>query len=121
MKHRKKERLRNEQSFRELGDNFKQPNTHVIVVPEGQGDKQKKDLKRIMVENFPSLKYTLNSVTQETQQALHHNQHLKTSDKEKLLKAIRGKRCIMYRGTKIRMSVFLQGNNATKRTGEQHL
>lgn len=42
---KQKERLKNEQSFREIGNNFNQPNTHEVTVPEGQGDMQEKNGK----------------------------------------------------------------------------
>lgn len=46
---------------------------------------------------------------------VHSDQILKTSNKEKILKAVRGKRCVMYRGTIVSMQTDLSSETVQVR------
>ena len=54
---REKRLKRNEESLRELWDNIKHTNIHIIGVPEGEEREKgtEKYLKRIIVKNFPNM------------------------------------------------------------------
>ena len=53
----KKEKKRNEDSLRDLWDNIKQTNIHVVWVPEGEEREKGTEniIKDIIAENFPNL------------------------------------------------------------------
>lgn len=46
--------MKKEQSITELWDNFKQPNTYVIEVPQRMERVQKKLFEEIMARTFPN-------------------------------------------------------------------
>ena len=54
---REKRLKTNEESLRELWDNVKRTNIHIIVVPEEKRDRkgQKKIFEEIIAENFPNM------------------------------------------------------------------
>ena len=62
---------RNEDNLRDLWDNVKRPNIHIIQiigVPEEDKNKgHKKILEQIVVENFPNMRKEMATQVQETQ------------------------------------------------------
>ena len=68
---RKKEKRikRNEDNLRDLWDNVKHPNIHIIGVPEEEDKKKghEKILKEIIAENFPKMGEEIVTQVQETQ------------------------------------------------------
>uniref|UniRef100_A0A8D0V877 L1 transposable element RRM domain-containing protein n=1 Tax=Sus scrofa TaxID=9823 RepID=A0A8D0V877_PIG len=114
---RKKDKT-NEESLRELWDNVKCTNIHIIGLPEGE-DREKgteKIFQEIIAENFPNTGKEPLTQSQEVQRVpykinprrntLRHIliQLTKIKDKEKTLKAAREKKQITYKGTPIRLS-----------------
>ena len=118
MEQNKEKRMkRNEESLRELWDNIKCNNIHIIGVPEG-GEREKgpeKIFEEIIVENFPNTGKGIATQVQEAQRVpgrihprrsrLRHivSKLTKIKDKEKLLKATREKGQVTYKGTPIRL------------------
>ena len=109
---------KNEDSLRDLWDNIKHTNIHIIGIPEGkEGEKGPKKLfEEIIAENFPSMGKEIVSQVQEAKRVpgrinLRRNtpRHIvikmtKIKDKDKILKATRVKAQITYKGTPIRLS-----------------
>ena len=96
---------RNEDSLRELWDNIKHNNIHIIVVPEGE-EKEKepeKIFEEIIAENFTNMAKEIATQVQEAQRVPYRinprrntSRHIvfkleKIKDKEKLLKAAKEK------------------------------
>ena len=115
---KEKRKKRNEDSLRDLWDNIKRNNIHIIGVPEGE-EKEKgpeKTFEEIIGENFPNMGKEIATQLQEVQRvpyrinprrntARHRVIKLvKIKDEEKLLKAAREKRQITYKGTPIRLT-----------------
>ena len=113
---REKRLKTNEESLRELWDNVKLINVHIIGVPEGEereGDR--KIFQEIIAKNFPNMGKESFSQIQEAQRlpykinprrnTLRHIliKLTKIKDKEKILKAAREKKQITYKGTPIRL------------------
>ena len=111
---------RNEESLRDLWDNIKHNNIHIIRVAEGEEREKgpEKIFEEIIVENFPNMGKEIATQVQEAQSPIqekpkeehtetHSNQIGKIKDKEKLLKAAREKRQITYKGTPIRLTADL--------------
>ena len=109
---------RNEDSLRDLWDNIKHNNIHIIGVPEGE-EKEKgpeKISEEIIVKNFPNMGKERATQVQKAQQVPYRinprrnmPRHIviklaKIKDKEKLLKAAREKQQITYKGTPIRLT-----------------
>ena len=108
----KRKRLKtNEESLRELWDNVKHINIHIIGVPEG-GERQKgteKIFQEIIAENFPNTgKEPLTQIQEAPRVPYKINprrntpRHIlikltKIKDKEKTLKAAREKKQITYK------------------------
>ena len=74
---------RNEDSLRDLWDNIKHTNIHIIGVPEGEeGEKvPEKIFKEIIVENFPNMGKEIVNQVQEAQspsQCKPNEEHIKT-------------------------------------------
>ena len=96
---------RNEDSLRDLWDNIKCNDIHIIGVPEGEEREKgpKKISEEIIVENFPNMGKEIATQVQEAQRVLgrlnprrNTPKHIvikltKIKDKEKLLKATREK------------------------------
>ena len=109
---------RNEDSLRNLRDNIKRNNIHIIGVPEGEEREEgpKKIFEEIIVENFPNMGKEIATQVQEAQRVQYRInprrntlRHIaiklaKIKDKEKLLKASREKQQITYKGTPIRLT-----------------
>ena len=97
--------IRNEDSLRELWDNIKHNNIHIIGVPEGEEREKgpKKIFEEIIVENFPNMGKEIAIQAQEAQRVpgrinpwRNTSRHIvikltKIKDKEKLLKVTREK------------------------------
>ena len=109
---------RNEDSLRDLWDNIKWTNIHIIGVPEGKGREKgpEKIFEEIRAENFPNIGKERFNQVQEAQKVpgrinLRRNtpRHIvikmtKIKDKDKILKATREKQQITYKGTPIMLS-----------------
>ena len=119
MEQNKEKRMkRNEDSLRDLWDNIKSNNIHIIGVPEGEEREKgpEKIFEEIIVENFRNMGKEIATQVQEAQRVpgrinprrnmLRHTviKLIKIKDKEKLLKATREKRQITYKGTPIRLT-----------------
>ena len=108
----------NEESLRELWDNVKCSNIHIIGVPEGEEREKgtEKIFHEIIAENFPNMKKEPLTQIWEVQQVPYKINprrntpgHIlikltKMKDKEKILKAAREKKQVTYKGTPIRLS-----------------
>ena len=119
MKQNKGKRMkRNEDSLRDIWDNIKHTNIRIIGVPDGEEREKgpEKIFKQSIAENFPNRgKETLTQV-QEAQRVPYRINPRKNTpihilikltnikDKEKILKATRGKQQITYKGIPIRLS-----------------
>ena len=102
---KEKRMKRNEDSLRDLWDNNKRNNIHIIGVPEGEEREKgpEKIFEEIIAENFPNMGKEIATQVQEAQQVLYRintrrnmPRHIviklaKIKDKEKLLKAAREK------------------------------
>ena len=109
---------RKEDSLRDLWDNIKRNNIHIIGAPEQEEREKgpKKIFEEIIVENFPNTGKEIATQLQEAQRVpgrinprRNTPRHIviklaKIKDKEKLLKATREKRHITYKGTPIRLT-----------------
>ena len=106
MEQNKEKRMtRNEDSLRDLWDNIKRTNIHIIGVPEGEEREKgpKKIFEEIIVENFPNMGKEIATQVQVAQRVpgrINPSRNMqryivikltKTKDKEKLLKATREK------------------------------
>ena len=108
----------NEESLRELWDNVKCSNIHIIGVPEGEEREKEteKIFQEIIAENFPNMgKESLTQIQEAQQVPYKINPRRNTPRhilikltnikvKEQILKAAREKQQITYKGTPIRLS-----------------
>uniref|UniRef100_A0A8D1G564 L1 transposable element RRM domain-containing protein n=1 Tax=Sus scrofa TaxID=9823 RepID=A0A8D1G564_PIG len=115
---REKRLKTNEESLRELRDNVKRTNIHIIGVPEREEREKgtEKIFQEIIAENFPNMgKESLPQIQEaqrvpyKTNQRRNTPRHIlikltKIKDQEKILKAGREKKQITYKGTPIRLS-----------------
>uniref|UniRef100_A0A8D1U5V8 LINE-1 retrotransposable element ORF1 protein n=1 Tax=Sus scrofa TaxID=9823 RepID=A0A8D1U5V8_PIG len=114
---REKRLKRNEESLRELWDNIKCTNIHIIGVPEGE-EREKgtaKIFEEIIAKNFPNMGKEPLTQIQEAQRVPYKinprrniPRHIlikltKIKDREKILKVAREKKQITYKGTPIRV------------------
>ena len=125
---------KNEERLRNLWDNFKRSNIQIIGVPEGEEQQQEIE-NLIMKENFPNLTKEIDF--QEVQEAQRVPKKLdpkrntpryiiiklpKIKDKERILKAARGKERVTYKGVPIRLSAgFSKETLQARRTGKKYL
>ena len=60
---------KNEEGLREMQDNMKHNNIHIIGIPEGEEEQQgiEKVFEKVMMENFPNLMREKVTKIQETQ------------------------------------------------------
>ena len=109
---------KSEESFTDLWDNLKCSNIQIIGVPEGEEEEQEIEnlLENIRKENFPNPAKKIDF--QEVQEAQnpknvgpkkHTPRHIiitlsNIKDKERILKASRGKETVTYKGVHIRPS-----------------
>ena len=103
---REKRRKRNEESLRELWDNVKRNNSHIIAVPEGkEWEKETEKIFQVIIaENFPNMGKESLTQIQEAQRVpykIHPRRNTqrnillkltKIKEKEKILKAAREKK-----------------------------
>ena len=109
---------KNEERLRNLWDNLKCSNTQIIGVPEGREQQQEIEnlFEEIMKENFPNLVKEIDfqevqeaqSVPKKLDPKRNTPRHIiiklpKIKDKERILKAARGKERVTYKGGPIRL------------------
>ena len=107
----------NEASLRDLWDNIKCTNNHIIGAPEEEREKgPEKIFEEIIAENFPNMEKEIVNQVQEAQRLLGRinprrntprhivNTLTKIKDRDKTLKATREKWQITYKGTPMRLS-----------------
>ena len=118
VKEKREKRLKtNEESLRELWDNVKCTNIHIIGVPEEEREKEtEKIFQEIIAKNFPNMGKEPPTQIQEAQRVPYKiisrrntprrilTKLTKIKDKEKILKAAREKKQVTYKGTPIRLS-----------------
>ena len=114
---REKRLKTNEESLRELWDKVKRTNIHIIGVPEGEEREKgtEKIFQEIIAKNVPNMGKEPLTQNQEAQRVPYKiNPRRNTprhiiikltniKDKEKILKAAREKKQIIYKGTLIRL------------------
>ena len=122
-KNKEKKKKRNEDSLRDLWDNIKRNNIHIIEVPEGEEREKgpEKICEETRVENFPNMRKEIATQVQVAKRVpirinprRNTPRHIvikltKIKDKEKLLKATKEKRQIPYKGTPIRLIADFSG------------
>ena len=110
---------KNEKGFREMQDNMKRNNIHIIGTPEGEEEEQGIEnlFEKVMMENFPNLRREKVTQIQETQRVPSKmNPKRPTArhiiikmanfqDKERILKAAREKQEGTYKGAPIRLAI----------------
>ena len=125
---REKRLKTNEESLRELWDNVKCTNIHIIGVPEEEREKgTEKIFQEIIAKNFPNMGKESLTQIQEAQRVPYKInprrntlRHIlikltKIKDKEKILKAAREKKQIADKGTPIRLSADFSTENLQAR------
>ena len=109
---------KNEERLRNLWDSFKHSNIWIIGVSEEEEEQEIEDLfEKIMKENFPNLAKEIDfpkvqeaqRVPQKWDPRRNTPRHIiikltKTQDKERILKAARGKERVTYKGIPKRLS-----------------
>ena len=136
MKQNKEKRMkRMEDSLRDLWDNIKHTNIRIIGVPEEEEKKKgtEKIFEEIIVENFPNMgKETINQVQKAHRVPCRISprrntpRHIliklsKIKYKEKILKAVREKQQITYKGISIRLTADLSAQTLQARTEWQDI
>ena len=113
----KEKRLRqNEEGLREMQDNMKHNNIHIIQIPEGEEEEQgiQNLFEKVMMENFPNVRREKVTQIQETQRVPNKRnpkrptaRHIiikKAKFQERILKAAREKKEVTYKGAPIRLA-----------------
>ena len=129
----KKQALRkNEERLRNLQDIFKRSNIQIIGVPEGEEEDQEIEnlFENIMKENFPSLSREIDFHEDQEAQRVPKKldprrntpRHItitlpKIKDKERILKAVRQKETVTYKGVSIRLSADFSKETLQARRG----
>ena len=69
MSKKRKRGSKNEEELREMQDNMKRNNIHIIGISEGEGEEQGIEnlFEKVMMENFPNLRREKVTQIQETQ------------------------------------------------------
>ena len=132
---KKQEFKKNEESLRNLQDIFKRSNIRIIGVPEGEEEEQQiENLFEQIMENFPNLAKEIDF--QEVQEAQRVPKKLdprkntpryiiiklpKINDKERILKATRGKETVTYKVVPIRLSADFSKETLQARRGWQEV
>ena len=112
-----KKNLKNVDSISHLWDNFQRSTICIIGVPEGEKKEQEIGnlLEKIIKENFSNLAKEIHTQVQEAQRFPNKirakrptPRHIiimpNVKDKERILKAVREKKSVTYRGVPIRLS-----------------
>ena len=121
-KQEKEKRLRkNEEGLREMQDNMKRNNIHIIWIPEGEEEEQGIEnlFESVMMENVPNLMREKVTQIQETQRVPSKRnpkrptaRHIiikmeNLQDKENILKAAKEKQDVTYKGAPITLAADL--------------
>ena len=123
---------KNEEGLRNLWVNFKRSNIRIIGMPEGEekGQEVENLFEQIMKENFPNLVKEIDF--QEVQEAQrvpkkldprrNTSRHIiitlpKIKDKERILKAARGKETVAYKGVPVRPAADFSRETLQARRG----
>ena len=123
---------KNEEALRNFWDNFKHSNILIIGVPEGEEEDQEIEnlFEKIMKEKFPNQAKVIHF--QEIQEAQRVPKNLypkrntprhiliklpKIEDKERILKAAREKKTVIYKGVPIRLSADFSKETLQARRG----
>ena len=129
---KKQEFKKNEGRLRNLQDNFKHTNIQIIGVPEGEEEEQEIEnlFEKTMKENIPNLEKEIHF--QEVQEAQRVPKKLDTKrntprhiiitlakmkDKERILKAARGKETVAYKEVPIGLSADFSKETLQARRG----
>ena len=126
---------KNEERLRNLQDIFKCSNIQIIGVPEEEEDQDTENLfEQIMKENFPHLAKEIDfqevqeaqRVPKKLQPRKYIPRHIiiilpKIKDKERILKAARGKDTVTYKGVPIRLSADFSKETLQARRGWQEV
>ena len=117
-KKRKRGSERIKEGLREMQDNTKCNNIHIIGIPEREEEEQGIEnlFEKVMMENYPNLMREKGTQIQESQRVpskrnpkMPTARHIiikmaKFQDKEKILKAAREKQEVTYKGAPIRLA-----------------
>ena len=119
-KEQEKEKMlkKNEEGLREMQDNMKRNNIHIVGIPEGEEEEQGIEnlFEKVMMENFSTLMKEKVTQIQETQRvSIKRNPNVLSSrhiiikmakfkDKERILNTARGKQEVIYKGALIRLA-----------------
>ena len=108
---------KNEEGLREMQDNMKHNNIHIIGIPEGQEEQGIENLfEKVMMENYPNLMIEKVTQIQETLRVPSKRnpkrptarqiiiKMAKYHDKERILKAARMKQEVTYKGAPISLA-----------------
>ena len=112
---------RTEDSLRDLWDNIKCPNIQIIGIPEKEEEKKgyEKIFEKIIVENFPNMEKEIANQVQEAQRVPYRinprrntPRHIlikliKTKHKQRILRAVREKQQVIYKGNPIHLRADL--------------
>ena len=101
--------------LRELQDNMKHNNIHIIGISEEEEEQRIENLfEKVMIENLPNLMRKKVTQIQEAERVPikrnlkrptpRHIKKAKLPDKERILKAAREKQEVMYKGSPIRLA-----------------
>ena len=131
----KKQEFKKNERLKNFQDIFKRSNLQIIGVPEGEKEEQKTEnlFEQIMKENFPDLAKEIDfQEVQESQRVpkkldprKNTSRHIiiplpKIQDKERILKAGRGKERVTYKGVAIRLSAnFYKETLQTRRVWKE--
>ena len=110
--------LKDDGSLRNIMDNMKHNNLHIMGIPEGEERAQEIEnlFEEIMTENFPNLVKEKDTQVQEAQRVTNKldplrptSRHIiikmtRLEDKERILKAAREKQVIAYKGAPTRLA-----------------
>ena len=123
--------MKSEASLRNILDNMKYNNIHIMGIPEGKESKQgiKNIFEEIMSKNFPNLGKEKDTQVQEAQTPNNLEpkrpapRHIiikvtRHKDKERILKATREKQAVTYKGAPIRLSSDFSTETLQARTGD---
>ena len=114
-----KEAQNNEEGLREMQDNMKGNNVHIIGIPEGEEEEQRIEnlFEKVMMENFPNLMKEKVTQIQDTQRVpIKRNPKRPTAkqiiikmakfqEKERILKEAREKQEETCKGAPIRLAI----------------
>ena len=126
--------MKRNDGLREIWDNFKCTNIHIIGVPEGEEREKgpEKIFNEIIVENFPNMGKKSFTQIQEAQQisykinpkrnTLRHIliKLIEIKDKEKILKPARENKQITYKGTPARLLADFSAETAGQKGVAQY-